>query len=409
MSRILRQVGVIARRDFLAIVGTPTFILFLMAPFFMLSFGAIGGLGGAQLARPSDGPAAVVAIASASDGERLMAQDKAQRTLFRPGEGPPPLRIVSPSGEGAGQAGALLAATDQGVTAVLSGSLDRPEVIFKTPSNRHATYLAALAEGAVRSDRFHLLPDHYLSTATLIETKVPLSTKSNQQAAGYGAVFAIFVMTLLLAGQAVGMLAEEKGNKVIEILAAAVPLEAVFLGKLIGLFGVAIVFVAFWATLFTLGISALPPSYDLRSYAPAIGLPLFLTFGVLYFSMAFMLLGAVFLGIGAQASTIREIQMMSLPITLFQVGMFALSAAAAGAPGSHIATVAQMFPFSSPFAMAARGATDSAVAPHLLALGWQALWVGITIWISVRMFRLGVLKSGGGFWRSLFRRTPRPA
>src|SRR3546814_19084442 len=42
------------------------------------------------------------------------------------------------------------------------------------------------------------------------------------------------------------MLAEEKGNKVIEILAAAVPLESVFLGKLLGLLGVAILFIAFW-------------------------------------------------------------------------------------------------------------------------------------------------------------------
>ena len=99
----------------------------------------------------------------------------------------------------------------------------------------------------------------------------------------------------------------------------------------------------------------------------------------------------------------RSIQMLSLPITIFQVSMFGMSAAAAGAPGSTIAHVAEIFPFSSPFAMAARGATDPAIWPHLLALGWQAMWVGITIWISVRLFRIGVLKSGSG-WRGLFRR-----
>src|SRR3546814_16067912 len=63
---------------------------------------------------------------------------------------------------------------------------------------------------------------------------------------GFGAVFVIFLLTLLLAGQSVGMLAEDKGNKVIEILAAAVPLESVFLGKLLGLLGVAMLFIAFW-------------------------------------------------------------------------------------------------------------------------------------------------------------------
>src|SRR3546814_1380688 len=56
-------------------------------------------------------------------------------------------------------------------------------------------------------------------------------------------------MTLLLAGQTVSSLAEEKGNKVIEILAAAVPLESVFLGKLLGFLGVAVLFIAFWMAL----------------------------------------------------------------------------------------------------------------------------------------------------------------
>ena len=90
----------------------------------------------------------------------------------------------------------------------------------------------------------------------------------------------------------------------------------------------------------------------------AVGLPAFLLLCALYFTMAFMLLGAIFLGVGAQASTMREIQMMSLPITIFQVAMFGLSSAAAGAPESGLARFAEIFPFSSPFAMAARAAEN---------------------------------------------------
>jgi ABC-2 type transport system permease protein len=93
--------------------------------------------------------------------------------------------------------------------------------------------------------------------------------------------------------------------------------------------------------------------------------------------------------------------MLSLPITIFQVGMFSLSTAAATAPDSGLATFAQIFPFSSPLAMAARAATDDAKAVHLLALGWQAIWVALVIFLSVRLFRSGVLSSGNGwkFWR----------
>src|SRR3546814_10379065 len=79
--------------------------------------------------------------------------------------------------------------------------------------------------------------------------------------------------------------------------------------------------------------------------------------------------------------------MLSLPITILQVAMFSLCSAAASAPGSTLATVAQIIPFSSPLAMAARAATDDARGIHLLALGWQAIWVALVIMLSVRLFR----------------------
>jgi ABC-2 type transport system permease protein len=134
---------------------------------------------------------------------------------------------------------------------------------------------------------------------------------------------------------------------------------------------------------------------------PATGWPFFLGIGFVYFILSFLLLGAVFLGVGAQAATVREIQMLSLPITIFQVGMFSLSTAAASAPGTSLARFAEIFPFSSPLAMAARAASDDNKAVHLLALGWQAIWVALVIFLSVRLFRAGVLNSGGGwrFWR----------
>src|SRR3546814_19119238 len=86
-------------------------------------------------------------------------------------------------------------------------------------------------------------------------------------------------------------------------------------------------------------------SSDLGGLAamPATGWPFFLGIGFIYFVMSFLLLGAVFLGVGAQAATVREIQMLSLPITIFQVGMFSLCGAAASAPGSGLARFAQIF------------------------------------------------------------------
>lgn len=395
MKKFVRQTLVVARRDFMAIVFTPTFLVFLLAPLLMLGFGALGGVGAAHLAEGGEDRTRIVAIAGPAEATRLTAIDAQLRRLYRENEDPPELEIRAPAADPAAQARALFDADDIEVTAAMHGPLDRPTILHGPPSERHAAYLGALAEQALRNERAGATAP--LSTATLAEVVRETATDSGREAAGFGAVFAIFLLTLLLAGQSVGMLAEERANKVIEILAAAVPLEAVFLGKLIGMFGVALLFVGFWGALLSQGMTLLPDDMaPLVALRPAVGLPMFIALFLAYFTLAFLLLGAVFLGVGAQASTIREIQMLSLPVTMFQVGMFAVSAAGSAKPGSLLATFTQIFPFSSPFAMASRAATDASLWPHLLALFWQFLWVALTVMVSARLFRRGVLKSGSG-------------
>ena len=257
---------------------------------------------------------------------------------------------------------------------------------------RRHNYLAALADASLR-----LRKGGASVEPIKIEVQRQRSTIGGQHAAGFMAVFGVFFLTLLLAGQAVGTMAEERSNKVIEVLAAAVPLESVFFGKLIGMFGSAVLFILFWGTIAAQIGHVLPPdaAAAARELAPAVGWPAFVVLFCLYFTMAYLLLGAVFLTIGAQASTIREIQMLSLPITFTQIGMFALASAGAAHPGGWVAILAEVFPLSSPFAMAARAANTAGLWPHLVALIWQALWVSVVISLGARWFRRGVLKSGG--------------
>jgi len=408
MSRLARQTAVIARRDFVATVATPTFLLFLLAPMFMILFGLVGGLGASHMASGASGRAQIAAIADDATAERLRAADRALRATYHPQMRPADLRIEASQADPAAQARALLAERDKDIYAVLYGPLERPTILREATSERSAPYLAFLAEQVLRADRAGLAPDAALSRPDIQSVSRAAPSRTGRQSTGFAAIFVVFFLTLLLAGQAVGMLAEEKGNKVIEILAAAVPLEAVFLGKLIGMFGVALLFIAFWGAMGLAGFRLVPEgAMALAGATPAIGWPLFLVFGAAYFTMAYMLLGAVFLGVGSQASTVREIQMLSLPITIFQFGMFGLAAVANG-PGSPLALFAQIFPFSSPYAMAAHGATDPRIWPHLLALGWQLVWVALTITAAARFFRMGVLKSGPGGFRWLRRPAVTP-
>ncbi|MBB6426369.1 ABC transporter permease [Sphingopyxis sp. JAI128] len=410
MTPFIQSLFVVARRDFLAIVATPTFLLFLLAPLFMVGMGLAGGMGASQLADSARGAGRIVVVADAADVDALRAADTRLRTALGRDLATLDIRITS-----ATAADPVAIAREKGsdTYAVMSGDLAAPRIVERETGSHSGRYLALLAGEVQRARASGPAP----AVAPRFEALSRGGTSiALQQSLGFGAVFVIFLLTLLLAGQTVSSLAEEKGNKVIEILAAAVPLESVFLGKLLGFLGVAVLFIAFWlamamggglvAALFAdpallaAGGSAGKAAAAVASM-PATGWGFFLGIGFVYFVMAFLLLGAVFLGVGAQAATVREIQMLSLPITIFQVGMFSLCAAAASAPDSGLARFAQVFPFSSPLAMAARAATDDSKAVHLLALGWQAIWVALVVWIAVRLFRSGVLGSGTGwkFWR----------
>jgi ABC-2 type transport system permease protein len=110
-----------------------------------------------------------------------------------------------------------------------------------------------------------------------------------------------------------------------------------------------------------------------------------------------VLIGAVFLGIGAQASTVREVQTLSMPVTMAQLALFAFASMGVGKPDSSEAIAAAVFPLSSPFAMLGRAAEQPALWPHLLAFAWQAIWVAVILHLAAGLFRRSVLKSGPGF------------
>ena len=236
MTPFLKNMFVIARRDFLAIVATPTFLLFLLAPLFMVGMAAVGGLGASQLADSARGKGRIVAIVDAADVEALGKADARLRDALSGGERPMTLevRIAGPRAPDP-----LVVAREKGsdTYAVMSGALERPRIIERNEGSTSGRYLALLAADVLRDRAAGPVPPVAPHFEALTSGGTSIAA---QQSLGFGAVFAIFLMTLLLAGQTVSSMAEEKGNKVIEILAAAVPLESVFLGKLLGMLGVAV-------------------------------------------------------------------------------------------------------------------------------------------------------------------------
>jgi len=403
-NRALRQAMTVARRDFIATVFTPTFLIFPLSPMLTIAFGTVGGLGASSVARGAIARERLVMIVPPDQAASVALADKQLRAAFG-GRRLAPVEIQSPASDPAAQAKALVGGRNGEVDAALYGPLAKPTILYDNDSLGDADYLGVLADQVLRAQKSGISAP--LSAPVKTEIKRTEPTSSGHSKAALFAVIAIFMLTLFLAGLTMGTMAEERSNKVIEVLAAAVPLESVFFGKLIGMFGVALLFVGFWGTIASQITSILPADMvsGLLTAVPAVGKPTFALLFLGYFVMSYLLIGAVYLILGAQASTQRELQMMALPMTVVQMVNVGLAFAAASGAGTTIALVAEIFPFSSPMAMAARAANAPELWPHALAIVWQLIWVTLVISLGARWFRRGVLKSGSG----PARRRPQPA
>lgn len=384
MTERLRAAWVIARRDFVAVVFSKSFIFFLVGPLFPLVIGFVAGSIGASVQRDLDRPVVGVAL-PAHEGDRLvMARDAMAERVgglpefvvldrLRPGERFD-ARAILRNGRIAAVVGGTLAAP------VLTGTRERVGEL-RGP-------LALLAAQAQNGAALH-----YPAVAVdLLATSAARERDGRVLTAQAGQVL-LFLLTMLLAGMVLSNLVEEKANKIIEVLAASIPMDALFLGKLFAMLGVSLAGIAVWGTGYGVLVLAGVKSMPVLA-APAVGWPLFLVLGFLYFAMAYLLLGSIFLAIGGMANTVREVQTLSMPATMMQLVVFFLASYAMARPGSTVELVSTVFPVSSPYTMLAHAARDAALWPHAVALAWQALCVVLMIRFGAQLFRRTVMKSG---------------
>jgi ABC-2 type transport system permease protein len=388
MIRFLRSAFVIARRDFSATVLSKTFIFFLLGPLFPLLFGGVFGSISARVASQTERPVIAV-VGPRAEFERLtaarhqMASAMGDENLVR-------LVGFSPEPDAAAQQRRLLASRTPPVRAVLSGGLDHPQVAGALGDDAAAVAQLRLLLANARSDDVVEAPKLPVSNEAVSSGSLLKERADTAQIAQV----ALFLLTLMLSTMVLSQLIEEKSNKIIEVIAAAIPIDAMFVGKLFAMLSASVLGLVVWigsgALLIQLvkhgGVQTLP--------VPAVGWPTFLALAVLYFAMNYLLFGAAFLMIGAQASTAREVQTMSMPVTFGQVLIFGFAATAIGNPDSVKGLAAAAFPLSSPMTMLARAAERPDLWPHFVALLWQALWVALILRVGARLFRRTVLKSG---------------
>lgn len=391
----LEAAWVIARRDFVAVLFSRAFLFFLIGPLFPVLVGGLAGSIGNQNARD----AAVIEVGLAMNTEDNAAMMAARDQLAPQLRGAVPAMRIVPEAAGNPEfdARAFMEARRGNFAAIVTGTLAAPELIGTEGQVRKwqgpVELIAASASAAS--------PLTFPQSTRQTVTSSAASERSNRLKTAQAALLVMFLLTMLLAGMVLSNLAEEKGNKIIEILAAAIPMDAVFMGKLFAMLAVSFVGIAVWTTLgWTFwavaegGIVALTETDFSNLPGPAVGWPMFALLSIVYFSMAYLLLGSLFLTIGAMANTVREVQTLSMPVTMLQLMVFFLALATFKDTGSTPEIAAAIFPLSSPFAMLARAAVEETLWVHAAALAWQAVWVVLLVKGGSMLFRKRVMQSG---------------
>nr|WP_298931957.1 ABC transporter permease [uncultured Erythrobacter sp.] len=388
---------VIARRDFIAVLFSRAFLFFLIGPLFPV---LVGGLAG-SIGKSVSTQAVTVEVGLAMSEQDNTAMLNAAKTL-RPqlgGAVPALARIAEAEGVADFDVGAYLDGSQGKFATIVTGSTQAPKLIGTEGQVKRWKGPVELIAGTANSAS----PTSFPSSTSQLVASSAASERSSRIRTAQASQMVLFLLTMLLGGMVLSNLAEEKGNKIIEILAAALPMDAVFMGKLFAMLGVSFVGIAvwgafgwgFWAVAEDAIVTVTQTNYrDLPG--PAVGWPMFMTLAILYFSMAYLLLGSLFLTIGGMASTVREVQTMSMPVTMMQLMVFFVAAFTLTPGGAWMEPYAIAFPLSSPFAMLARAAMEESLWAHAAALGYQAVWVGLLVKGGSLLFRKRVMKSGGG-------------
>ena len=243
--------------------------------------------------------------------------------------------------------------------------------------------------------------------------------------AGFIFTFLIYMFVMSYGGMVMQSVMEEKTNRIVELMVSSVKPFQLMMGKIIGVGLVGFVQLAIWGVMLSIilvvcgsvfGLSTAPAvpavaGADAQMAAVAqqagggeaaeimsalMGLPyaeLGIMF-VLYFVGGYLLYASFFAAVGASINAQEDSSQFIMPVVLIMVfGLYAAMYSAENTNGP-LAFWASMFPLTSPIVMMVRIPFGVPWWEEVLSLGLLfATSVGF-VWLSARIYRVGILMYG---------------
>ena len=199
----------------------------------------------------------------------------------------------------------------------------------------------------------------------------------------------IFSSTYLLQG-----LAEEKENRLMEILLSSVSTGQLVTGKVLGIGMGGLAQVAVWIV--TMPLILRLASSSIGGIMSTIHAPSgFWVLGVIYFILGYLLFAILSAGVAAVSSSVREGQGLAAIFTMFSIAPFWFFSLMINFPNNPIWVVFSIFPFSAPVMVMLRMGL-SAVPAWQIATGIVVLVLSIFggLLLTARLLRVYMLMYG---------------
>ncbi|GAA5226648.1 ABC transporter permease [Paeniglutamicibacter antarcticus] len=276
----------------------------------------------------------------------------------------------------------VITATDGGYT--LTGLTEVDASVQKLISDAaqalaletHAKDLGVTAESLTAGSKI---------TPVLIEG----SQERNSMALAMGLVFSfLFYMSSLIFGMPIAnSVVEEKQNRVVEILATAIPIRQLLSGKILGNLILAMGQLCLFVGIGLLALSVMPTQIPFLSVVIATS-GWFLAF----FLAGFLILAAIWAALGAMASRVEDLQQSTGPVITVLIAVLFIGIYAKGS----FLVIASYVPVVSSVAMPIRLlSTDVSlwepIASLVLAVG--AAWAMVLL--GERIYRRAIMQTGG--------------
>lgn len=243
--------------------------------------------------------------------------------------------------------------------------------------------------------------------------------------AGFIFTFLIYMFVMSYGGMVMQSVMEEKTNRIVELMVSSVKPFQLMMGKIIGVALVGFVQLAIWGVMLSIilvvcgsvfGLSTAPAvpavaGADAQMAAMAqqagggeaaeimsalMGLPyaeLGIMF-VLYFVGGYLLYASFFAAVGASINAQEDSSQFIMPVVLIMVfGLYAAMYSAENTNGP-LAFWASIFPLTSPIVMMVRIPFGVPWWEEVLSLGLLFATSMAFVWISARIYRVGILMYG---------------